>query len=239
MEDNYIVQRLISSLSELFQDIPTEKYYGVSRSIKVLNHVDNCIILENIKDKDIILALRCAAILHNADNKMFFKESSYNAKNILKYTIPENIKLQKIILKLLFLIRNPYREIKSKTWMLIPRYADMLESIGEVGLVRLYYYYNDRDKPLFLENSNSQYILNKILTTVIPPISYESMIEHYIHLILNVDYLEKSKIPYIVKESRERHDFMKKYISKFDQTQMIKIQDIVKLHTRLQKKKLL
>jgi len=237
MEENYVMQKLMSYVSEIFSTTKIEDYYGLSRSLKILNHVNNCIILENIKDKNYVLALRCASILHNIDNKQFFSKN--NSKVILDSLFgnrSDNIIIQKI----LKLIHNPGTLTVSpdKEWMLIPRYAHMLECLGEPGLIRLYFYYCFYDKNIIpkkgslkdIDYYNSEEFLDNCV--------YENMIEHYLSFYRYKQYLEKCNIPYVIKIARERCEFMKKYLIMVS-VKKFNAEHLIKLKKNIEKKKLL
>lgn len=238
-QEDYIIKKLLSYVSEIFDTTLIENYYGPSLSLKILNHVENIIVLENIKDKKHILALKYSAILHNIDNKLFFNKNNSNI--IIKELFPDGI-LKKYIKEILELIHNPNKSIENdiNKWMLIPRYIHMLESIGEQGLVRLYFFYCFYNKRIFpknvfiepidfykLKELSSEYV-NKNL----------SMCEYYINLLSYGTYLENTNIPYITYEARLKIKFMEEYFYKIKENKL-NADEIIKLKRKLEKKKLL
>lgn len=240
LQEDYNIKKLISYVSEIYNSTLIDDYYGVSLSLKVLNHIENIIVLEKIKDKDYILALKYSAILHNIDNKLFFKKN--NSNTIIEEIFGINSVVGNYIKEILELIHNIKKNVNhTKEWMLLPRYVHMLENIGECGLVRLYFYYCFYNKPLFSKNMNIetlQFYKLKELNNV-----YENknmcMYEYFINLFSYSDYLKNSGIPYIINISRDRIEFMEKYFMEIKEKKYIDIEEILKIKKKLQKKKLL
>lgn len=231
MDEIYVTQKLISSVSELFEPLKIENYFGVSRSLKILNHVNNCITVEGIKDKKIILSLRYASILHGVDNPMFFKKN--NSREIIK-TYIDDAKIESYVYKLLDYIYND--KCSNAQWMLFPRYAHMLESLGKMSLVRLYFYYCFYEKPIESNKKikSVEYYKNINMSECVP---MNNMIETYSHFLKYKIYLEKCNIPYIVNETRERCFFMEEYISNFEKN--FNVEEIIKINKFLREKRLI
>jgi|LakMenEpi03Aug12_release.lakeMendotaPanAssembly.Ray.scaffolds.fasta_scaffold90852_3 hypothetical protein len=233
-DETYITQKLLSYVSEIYENVKVEKYFGVSRSLKILNHVNNCIILEGVKDKKIILALRYASILEGVDNPLFF--SSPNSQKIKD--VIDDVEIRKKTYEILKYVHHIYDSQPKEQYMLFPRYANMLELLGEVSLVRLYFYYCFYQKPIRVKKLKSiEYYQNMDLFEEEDKFS-NSMIEHYCHLLKYKSYLEKCNIPYIINEARERYLFMEKYISNY-KLKTFDANEIIKINKKLRKKRLI
>jgi hypothetical protein len=231
-DETYVTQKLLSFVSEIYENIKVEKYFGVSRSLKILNHVNNCIILEGIKDKKIILSLRYASILQGVDNPLFFSlPQSQKIKDVI-----DDAEIRKKTYEILKYVYHDSQPKESMSYMLYPRYAHMLELLGEVSLVRLYFYYCFYQKPIRVKKLHPiEHYQNINLFEEVPT---DSMIEHYCHLLKYKPYLEKCNIPYIINESRERYYFMEKYISNY-KLKTFDANEIIKLSKKLRKKRLI
>lgn len=237
-QEDYIIKRLLSYVSQVFDNTLVENYYGPSLSLKMLNHVENIIVLENIKDKKYISALKYSAILHNVDNKLFFDENNSNV--IIEELFSSSI-LKKYIKEILELIHHPNKSVNDgESWMLIPRYIHMLESIGEQGLVRLYFFYCFYNKRIFPKNSSIEpidfYKLKELVTEHTN--KHLSMCEYYINLLNYGTYLENTGVPYITCEARNKIKVMEEYFYKIKENK-INANEIIKIKRKLEKKKLL
>jgi hypothetical protein len=160
MDEEYLFYQLEKTIAGY---IPTKikDCYGLGYSFKILNHVNNFIVLEGIKNQRIILILRCSALLCSIFT-FFLKK---NIKKILLDIFPPNNK--KIIKDICDVVKITQMESiqmnKIEEWKLIPRYSSKLEQIGEDGFIRLYSYFTNYKKLSFSEISEKfKYHQNEI-----------------------------------------------------------------------------
>jgi hypothetical protein len=186
MDETYIYQQLFSLVQTLFQNHPLQNYYGIHLSMKVLKHVNDCIVMESYKKQRNSFILRCSAILCSLP--LFF--SSKDIRKCLYSIFPKNN--NRLIKDISSVISTIHPLVPKKNmgneWMLVSRYAFQLEQIGMEGGLRAYYFQNYKSSKK--EN----------------PISFLSdqrkKIKQY------ADELEKSNIPCMVSSARDRFQQM-------------------------------
>lgn len=100
-------------------------------------------------------AIEIAAVLHEVDDQKLFKTENYsNAREILeKCEFPkEYIELIIEMIDLVSCSKNR-NSVVFPTWKLIPRWADRLEAIGNIGIKRTIIYSLEQKRPYFLEDT--------------------------------------------------------------------------------------
>lgn len=109
-----------------------------------------------------MLALRLAALLHEADDHKYFKEEEKNARRILKEVLSDLEEAKKIEDEVEEMIsyvsasgngnKVPERAIGDPS-LLWPRFCDRLEAIGLVGAVRCYQFNTEKGDPLMVKTT--------------------------------------------------------------------------------------
>ena len=109
-----------------------------------------------------MLALRLAALLHEADDRKYFKEEEKNARRILKEVLSgleEAKQIEDEVEEMISYVsasgngnKVPERAIGDPT-LLWPRFCDRLEAIGIVGAVRCYQYNTEIGDPLMVKTT--------------------------------------------------------------------------------------
>lgn len=121
-------------------------------------------------------------------------------------------------------------------WMLIPRYSDRLEAIGQPGIDRCLEYNIKLGAPLYTDTTPRVYNQSE-LEMIATPDRYqtykrlgksESMIDHYYDKLLHVGKPEhfQTTNSYLVKERDDRVGLMSKYV--LDYWHHIKYSDLKK-----------
>lgn len=240
------VSILIEETKRFFNESKTkfEKNHTLEHSLVVLRHLDKCLIYEPdiLKDKEKVLSLRCAAVLHDVDDKKFFPNNhNYeNARNILFQMVNQKIFLNvnliiKIIEKVSFTDNGIYEEddISSSSsspspsesrWMLLVRYCDRLESIGTPGILRTYTYSLFSKRPLYLRTTPSpktheeihSYMTKERYQKYLETKKSDSMMDHFFDKVLFVcDDLVNKTNPYILKEAISRSNITYNFVLDF------------------------
>jgi len=233
MNSDLICYKTVSALDELFSSHNVDRGHGADHSLSVLNHVNNALSVSNNPSNDSDrLAIRLAALLHDADDKKFFDSKDYkNARFILDRVIPDKPKIQKLVLKMIKMVsysengNSETDETAKDKWLLYPRYADRLESIGAVGIERYYIYTLHIDRPLCSESTpraKTKKELSRIVTAkryqnyLDKKIVEDTFISHFYDKILHIaDHIINCGNPYFVKEARERHEVTVDFILDF------------------------
>jgi uncharacterized protein len=149
-------------------------------------------------------AVQLAALLHDIDDRKFFPTSQNldNARAILNqcYHGQEHEALRSLVLEMIHLVScssngNSRDSVpEGKEWMLIPRYADRLEQIGPIGIVRTYQYTVHKGRPLFTGDT-ARATTEEQLAEIARPEMFEryqvrktsdTMIDHFYDKLLHV-----------------------------------------------------
>ncbi len=149
-----IIKKAIKLVKEKLNHIDSS--HGINHALAVLNHVKKALELLELSE-EVKLQIMLAALLHDVDDGKYFTGTEYeNAKNILNALgiDPDTI------IKMISLVSCSENgdAVSSNTWELYPRYADRLEAIGKIGIVRCYLYTKHleaigKGRPLFTENT--------------------------------------------------------------------------------------
>lgn len=250
---------LLEEIDVLFKKSLVEENHTLEHSKTVLNHLNNCLKYEQLIPEDYnhpndlikIISLKCAAILHDADDKKFFpNNSSYeNARGILQklrevhllsnsqYLIDIDLVIK--IISLVSFSENGTNENLSLSdrWMLLVRYCDRLESIGNPGILRAYTYSLFINRPLYTENTPTPQTFEEIKNISRERYSLylengisESMIDHFFDKILFVcDDLVKNSNPYIMREASIRSNISYNFVLDFCIKKSIDIEKLLTL----------
>tara|TARA_Y100000389_G_scaffold204442_1_gene256988 strand:- start:14208 stop:15008 length:801 start_codon:yes stop_codon:yes gene_type:complete len=177
-----------------------DRSHGVDHVRAVYEHIIRAI--ENNKkilDATIIMSLKLAAILHDADDHKYFPNSVYydNAIQIMK---TENIskKVINLAIKMIDNVscskngNNIPRECLNKPWLLWVRWADQIEAGGKNGVIRCYEYNKHKKLPISCKTTpkpkNNKDILKYITKERFDCYkgNSNSMIDHYYDKLLYV-----------------------------------------------------
>ena len=128
-------------------------------------------------------------------------------------------------------------------WMLIPRYADRLEAIGEIGLVRTWQYTLHKKRPLFLDSTprpKTRAEVKEVATTerfdgYQNGVKSVSMMDHFYDKLLHLGV--EGAIPlrnsYIAEEARHRHEVMVEFVVQFGTSGEVNEQYLSELERKL------
>lgn len=208
--------------------------HGVKHALTVVDHVDAAIKAHSgtltLKEK---LAIRLAALLHDADDRKFFPTSKdlSNAKGILK-SLPEvDQETFDLVIKMINLVScskngNSWAGADHE-WQLYPRFADRLEATGEIGIVRCWIYTSHVNRPPFVEETPRPKTREELYKVAGPErlehyvkekgkVGSSSFIDHFYDKVLHISDLGTN--PYFVEEAKKRHQVVEDFLLKFGQT---------------------
>jgi uncharacterized protein len=198
--------------------------HGSEHAFQVFVHAYNILKYEDLDENTKHLIL-LASMLHDIDDRKFFTNGKdyENAKSILRnYLSRENID---VVLKMIKYVSSstygdtiPIDAINS-SWMLIPRYADRVEAIGKIGIVRCFQYTNTVKRPLFTERTETANDEDHLWSYVATKERYdtyngnsESMIDHFYDKLLRLGNAIPTINPYLYKIVYERKKEMVKVV---------------------------
>ena len=202
------------------------KSHGIDHAKQVLDHVQRALeVHQGDLDEERQILVLLAALLHDADDHKFFPkrdDGQTNAENILKVISNQSITSDQIefVMHLIDLVscsKNhntvPEEAIKSPE-ILYPRYADRLEAIGEIGVMRCYQYNKTKGSPLFVSTTpkpTTEEELNSFLDNE-RFMKYDgnsnSMIDHYYDKLLHLATFSSGN-SYLDNEASKRAQIMK------------------------------
>lgn len=216
---------IIAALKRLLEESNIDSGHGLDHSLHVLHHAREALKYELDLTEEQKYCIELAALLHDADdNKFFPTHSNYeNARLILNgCNIPSEH--QDLIITMISLVscRHNRNSKVDPPWLLIPRWSDRIEALGNIGLLRCYQYSIYANKPMFLESTprviNAEE-LNKVATAerfaTYQGIS-ESLIDHLYDKVLHLYKMETSN-SYLKSEALKRHQIIIDFVYKFGQ----------------------
>ena len=147
-----------ASLATLCADFGINESHGVKHAESVLNHAEQALASDPRLAASQVLAVRLAALLHDADDHKYFGKDSAamlsNAKRIMEDAgAPSESVVDALdMINLVSCSANgnscPDRA-KDAPWLLWPRWSDRLEAAGEVGVARCFMHNLHVGDPLF------------------------------------------------------------------------------------------
>ena len=223
----------IEKLNEVLDEAKVTPCHGIEHALIVVRHVEAALEAqpEPLSDEQ-RLAIKLAALIHDADDRKFFPTSKEltNARKVLS-SIPISEGVSELVLKMIGLVscskNGNSKEGVEHEWMLYPRFADRLEAIGEIGIVRCWVYTYHVNRPLFTsetprpktsEELQAVASLDRFAHYVSAQgkVGSSSFIDHFYDKLFHIG--EVGSNPYFVKEARRRLKIMEDFIFKFGQT---------------------
>jgi uncharacterized protein len=162
----------IKKLDKILQVNNISTCHSIEHAKSVLKHAINALesltesLTESLSENNIKCILY-ASLLHDADDKKFFPlNTNYeNVRNILenepKDIVDNVIEMIELVSSSINGDKIP-KKCKDKEWMLIPRYADRLEAIGMVGLVRTFIFTLKKGRELYLPTTPMPKMISEI-----------------------------------------------------------------------------
>lgn len=161
---------------------------------------------------DEILAVKLAALLHDADDRKYFAHNDFeNARAIMRVVCPD---LESLVIQMIGYVSSSKNgdtipdECRDREWMLYPRWADRLEAIGWVGVVRAWEYTLETKRPLFTNETPKAKNVAELME-IASEERYRaysgksaSMIDHYYDKLLRLNNFE-TKNRYLFEASRD------------------------------------
>lgn len=207
--------------------------HGIEHAMIVVGHVDKALKqMASPLSANRKLAIKLAALLHDADDRKFFSTSKEltNAREVLAHLQlpPEMVD---VILKMINLVscskNGNSRDGVEEEWMLYPRFADRLEALGEIGLVRCWIYTYHVSRPLFTDETPRPKSLEELRKVASPDrfahyvtqkgkVGSSSFIDHFYDKLLHIGDVGSN--PYFVGEAKVRLKVMEEFLLKFGQT---------------------
>jgi uncharacterized protein len=225
--EDTIVASAATHLGRLFAKAGVCESHGISHARNVERLADAALACHRggpltAKER---LAVRLAALLHDADDRKTFPthDANQNAQEILS-EMPEHTSLQcsraalvGLVLRMIDLVsasKNGDRvpdDARASLWMLYPRHADRLTALGWTGVYRCWKYNLGVKLPLFTATTPRARTEDE-LWLIAAPARYtayrgdcESMIDHYYDKLLHIGRaIEVQENSFLAQEARKR-----------------------------------
>lgn len=226
-----MLQAAAVRLKEILEEASIDGGHGFDHAVRVEYNVKRALESDPTHqlDEDTRLAVRLAALLHDADDRKFFPENSdyENARRILKeigFPKPEEV------IRMISLVsasknqnyQDPETE-RDSPWLYYPRWADRIEAIGLIGIARCYAYTKFKNMPLFTEETPRVRTMED-LERVAPKSRFEayegkseSMVDHYYDKLIHLgDFHTKNS--YIETCKKEGMKYVYDFVFAFGST---------------------
>jgi len=225
-----MLQTAKNLLKDLLESAHVDDGHGIDHAQTVLHHATRALQLTNLPDET-QLAIKLAALLHDADDHKFFPDNNdnENTKCILN-AINLSKETRNLVIKMINLVScSKNRNTPANPeWLLIPRAADRLEAMGYIGIKRCYDYTKhttgtSKSRPLFT-NTTPRATNIKELNSIATAERFEkyrggsdSMIDHFYDKVLHLVDL-KINNKYLQSVATERHAILVDFCLEFGKT---------------------
>ena len=233
--DNYYINKLNNILTEN----NVCKSHGIDHAKSVYKNAQYALACDNILNRYEKSAVLIASLLHDADDKKFFPNNNNNENSRLILT-GKSLDFINLVIYMINLVSSSSNgdkipnDVKDNLWMLIPRYSDRLEAIGEIGIVRCYQYGVTFKRKLFTDKTPRAKNENDIyeIATQKRYDSYcgksKSMIDHYYDKLLRAHLFPIDNY-YLLNEAKKRNKYLINFIIDFGKTGIVDENYIIKL----------
>ncbi len=148
------IDRLIDRVGEFYETAVTDPAHDLVHSLCVGEHAMCACTLEGSMDGSELVYtpeqsfwIICAALLHEVDDRKLYNTTDYaNARKLLSDCMIDH---EPIIMMISLVSCSGNRnESDHPSWMLVPRWCDRLEALGNIGIYRCYMYTLSQNRPL-------------------------------------------------------------------------------------------
>ncbi len=228
-------------LSGLLEVAKVDAGHGIDHANRVLEHANKALQHEKPLPGLVKEAIQLAALLHDADDSKFFPNNTdqQNTRYILaKVGAKDN--LSELVIEMISLVscsKNGNKVVKPE-WLLIPRFADRLEAMGRIGVIRCWQFTKHKDRPLFLDSTPRPCSLQELQTIATPErfAQYtggsDSMVDHFYDKLLHLVGMETTN-EYICREAQDRHKVLVDFCIQFGLTGVVDEEEIKRWETEL------
>ncbi len=220
-----IIEHAKIVLSFIFNTSRVDDGHGIDHSNRVLKHAENALYYEPNLNSQAKLAIRLAALLHDADDNKFFPNRGNQNTHYVLEQVQCSQETAKLVIRMISLVscsknRNEHVE---PGWLLIPRFADRLEAMGAMGVIRCYLYSLHSKRPLSLDTTPKACTLLELERIVLNERfakysgTSQSMMDHFYDKLLHLSKMDTKNL-YIQKEAITRHKVLTEFCLEFGRT---------------------
>lgn len=221
-----IVNKAIIELECICDEAGIDASHGIDHAKRVLSNLDNALSNKGnrILSDERVLSLRLAALLHDADDKKYFPntyKSLLNARTCCSKAGASDDVINDVV-TMINLVScssngNSYPQIaKDNPEFLWPRWADRLEAVGEIGVVRCYMYNSHKGEPMCLDGQSPRPLNKEHVLKLATQDRFEeyqssggkslSMMDHYYDKLIPISNPPEEMLAnaYFIKEFSQR-----------------------------------
>lgn len=226
-------------LDRLIKSYKVDSRYDINRAVRVWRHVNRSLSdTPNILQDADYLSAQLAALLYAADSRKFCNTTNnQNARRIITQTLDRhiadvNLPFKEYVMDTtmecidLVSCRENLNSIPpcGNLWKLLPRYANRLESMGNIGIFRAYYHARCSNDPIYVSTTPVFITQEDIIknATVGRFLNYssgkksDSMIDHFFDKLLHLSkFTENCPNEYMIKHALIRHQNMIDFLVEF------------------------
>ena len=228
-----IISKARDLLVNLLEAGDVDAGHGIDHAETVLGHTNLALQHEDLSEFN-KTAIQLAALLHDADDSKFFPDNTdhQNARYILQ-KIGVSDEQSELVIRMIGLVscsKNGNTLVEPE-WLLIPRFADRLEAMGHIGIVRCWQYSKHKNRPLFLDSTprphSNEQVQNFIMTERFSKYSggSDSMMDHFYDKLLHLINMGSTN-KYIITEAKVRHQILIEFCVQFGNNGFVDEEDI-------------
>lgn len=229
------VRNLVQEFYQYHDNIPPS--HGWSHVQAVFNHAFHAIAcLDPPLSPQLAMEIQVAALLHDVDDHKYFPlhKDYENARRLLERANISSDSIHSILymISLVSCSQNGNSippDLNGRFYLLIPRWADRLEAVGSVGVVRCYQYNQENHFPLSSCHSPRPQSVQELWDLVTPErfILYQQsggaskdMISHYYNKLLHIARPPKEAVcnPYLERMAEESSQALVEVCLRFGKT---------------------
>ncbi len=216
--------RVIELVERFYEKHNVEEGHGIGHALKVLEHGVRC--LEECElTSDQQLAVKLACIQHDNDDRKLFPKSidCENARNIMREAGVSDTVEEMVVsmIKLVSCAHNGNNTDGIESWMLIPRWSDRLEAMGNIGILRSMQYSKHVGMPVVTINTPRATTVEELNKIAIPErfIEYQrvgisdSVMDHIYDKLMHLRV--ETPFNYVNKEMEKRHQVLIHFVTEF------------------------
>ena len=190
----------ISKLRDVFINNNVCESHGINHALSVLQHAKNALSYYTLSifQQEAVLV---AALLHDADDNKFFPNNKNN-ENLRLIVNDRSTEFVDLVIEMVNLVAaskngNSIPDyLQNKLWMLVPRYADRLESIGFIGIQRCFQYCKTINRVHFVDDTPKLISTNDIIKVSLERFKNyhgesKSMIDHFYDKLIAISFFPK------------------------------------------------
>lgn len=220
---------MLAAVRHLFTTLNIHPSHGIDHALAVMHHaqqaaavdplVGDTVLTYSLNRAQKVQAIEYAALLHDVDDAKFSADSTsqVNARALLRDVEPC---VADTVLYMITLVscRTNGNQLVEPAWLLLPRWADRLEAMGEIGLIRCREYSRHIGNPIYTATTPRAMTESELWAIATPArfAAYNgvsaSMVDHCYDKLCHLGFTNKqTSNEYLLRESAARQQVIIDY----------------------------